>query len=176
MTNGEFVHKYAASYPYDQSGLLGGVGSFCSQATSTSNSSIASVTYLSPGVGFGQSLASVGDTAFFRGSGIIDSLVVSAAWLSGVKLQSTGAKGHNALGELNSPPVQQRLNALNPLGGQQYCGVSPPSSLPSSGYSPGGSRTGGGLIFQVFYGEEGNVIGGAWVWAGPLPWRPPSPL
>jgi RHS repeat-associated protein len=78
------------------------------------SSTISSITYLSPGLGLGGSLASVGNTAAFSGSGFLDGLATLNARISGATLTSTGCSGHNYTCEINSAQVQQRVSAIPP--------------------------------------------------------------
>jgi RHS repeat-associated protein len=95
---------------------------------------IASVTYLSPGLAPGQNLVSVGPTAAFHGSGVVDWGVTAVARLSGAKLQDTLPNaGHDLLAELGSPAVQAWLRSVGAgVGKGSYCGSNAPAKPPTN--------------------------------------------
>jgi hypothetical protein len=82
------------------------------QSGEISKSNIASITYLSPGLGPGGSLSQVGSTQTFHGSGIKDFIATFFTRASGANLGPSVAKGHSFSSEFQSPEVQDRLQSL----------------------------------------------------------------
>ena len=82
------------------------------QSGLVSTNNIASITYLSPGVGPFGSLAKVGDTKSYHGSGIKDFFATLFTRLGGGNVGQSVAQGHNFPNEFQSSPVQRRLQRL----------------------------------------------------------------
>jgi RHS repeat-associated protein len=126
-------------------------------------STISSITYLSPGLGLGGSLANAGDTAAFAGSGLLDGIATLNARLSGATLTPTGTSGHNFLREFNSAPVQQRVSGISP------CAIKK-NGVPGGGGGGGGGGYGSwGWTFwtPIVYSQEGNAwtsLYSDWIW------------
>src|SRR5439155_14074327 len=86
------------------------------------SASIASTTYLSPGINLlGGQLFQAADSMSFKGTGIIDFGATLGARLAGVKLNSSGATGHSFRKEFLSSGVQKRLEDLKRKGNQGLC-------------------------------------------------------